>query len=74
MEHIVLCPGWEMCNFKPSLKFFFSFYLKVYIADVFAEMLHVCMAYVWIDAKVTTSWSSLNMDLKIFSMWDHSLD
>ncbi len=50
----------------------------------FAEMLHVCMAYVWIDAKslrqwfvcileglfigeVTTSWSSLNMDLKLFS-------
>ncbi len=24
--------------------------------------------------EVTTSWSSLNMDLKLFSIWDHSLD
>ncbi len=24
--------------------------------------------------EVNTSWSSLNMDLKLFSMWDHSLD
>lgn len=53
-EHIVLCPGWEMCHFKPSLKeFIFFVFVKVYIADVFfLQMVHVCMAYVWIDAKI----------------------
>ncbi len=47
---VVLCPGWEM-SFQGQSKGGFS-YLKVYIADVyFAEMVHVCMAFVWIDAK-----------------------
>ncbi len=36
----------------------------------FAEMVHVCMAYVWIDAKSLRVY----LDLKLFSTWRHSLD
>lgn len=92
-EHIVLCPGWEMCHFKPSLKeFIFFVFVKVYIADVFFcrwytyvwpmfglmlrfyDSVFVCILEGPFISEVTTSRSSLNMDLKFFSMWDHSLD
>ncbi len=79
-----------MCQFKPSLKefFFFSSLFKsvhcwcflqrcyMYVWPMFGLMLSVfvCILEGLFIGEVTTSWSSLNMDLKFFSTWDHSLD
>ncbi len=54
-------------SFQAQSKGVFFFYLKVYIADAFfAEMVHVCMAYVWIDAKSLRQCICMHFELKEF--------